>query len=436
MSFASLDRRQVLKMAGAFGLTLAAAPLLASCTSAPKSAGSTGSAAPGGIRIWSWFAPIEPYLKTAAAAFEKETGTKVQVQTWSFPNYQPALQAAFQADDEGDIFAPGTLAIQLAAAGRVVDLSKAFDKTFIDGFYPATTAMGQYKGGQYSLPFGAQMFGMFYNKPFFESNNFTLPETWDDMIALAPEIRAKGMNPVSLFGNDGSALADFWLPLVTQLTDDPQFILDLDSHQGKTTWDCDQVIGALTKLKQLIDAGVFDPGVLAVDQDAAYASYYSGRSAMLFSQSGALNPLKKAAPPDFIAHNLAVTKVPAWKSGARHWTANQGGQSWQVSTKSPNQKAAIKFLQYIYEPDAYAAAMNSGGYIPSIKAAVPKVTDPISQTMAKWLDTGDGAPHILFGAGSFTAVGQGVSAVFNRSSTPQEAAKLIEAQVLQARSLQ
>jgi hypothetical protein len=93
---------------------------------------------------------------------------------------------------------------------------------------------------------------------------------------------------------------------------------------------------------------------------------------------------------------------------------------------------SIEFIKFLYEPDRYATTMNNSLSMPSTSSAAEQVSDPIMKEMTAWLV--DGAPHILFGAGSWDAVGNAVQAVFGQLMTPEAAAAQMEADVLAARS--
>jgi raffinose/stachyose/melibiose transport system substrate-binding protein len=79
--------------------------------------------------------------------------------------------------------------------------------------------------------------------------------------------------------------------------------------------------------------------------------------------------------------------------------------------------------------------MNDSFSMPSTTAAADGVTNPDIKTMTSWLLDGEGAPHIMFGKGTLDSVTNGVVSVVNGSATPAQAAKAIEAAVVQARKI-
>ncbi|PRY17149.1 ABC transporter substrate-binding protein [Kineococcus rhizosphaerae] len=423
-----LSRRNLL----ALGAAASAAPVLAACGS-DDSGGGGGNVTLG---LWTWASEFEDAFATAADEYHQlHPNVTVKPRYWSFANYAPSLQAALAAKEEGDIFMPLVSTLALAQAERTIDLRKALGADFLDGFFPSTNEENVYQDGQYAVGWAAQTFGLFHNTTLMAQLGLTPPETWDDLAAMAPKINAAGLVPMSIQGNPSNQLSDFMLPIITQITDDPQVVLDLDTHEKKgVSWDSEPVVQALTIVKQLTDAGVFSSGVLATDSDTANSTFTSGKAAMLFTGSFFPPSLQTTAPPEFLTQ-YGIAKTPTVKPGGKHWCANQAGYTWAVSSGSKNQDAAVDFLKYLYDPARYLKMMNDTFSMPSTEAAADGVSSSDIKTMTSWLLDGEGAPHIMFGKGTLDSVTNGVVSVVNGSATPAQAAKAIEAAVVQARKI-
>ncbi|MFD0484065.1 ABC transporter substrate-binding protein [Kineococcus sp. GCM10028916] len=421
-----LSRRGLL----ALGAVAGATPALAACGSGDSGDGSTE------IGLWTWASEFEDAFAAAAAEYHQlHPEVTVKPRYWSFANYAPSLQAALTAKEEGDIFMPLVSTLALAEAGRTVDLRKALGGDFLDGFFPSTNDENVYQDGQYAVGWAAQTFGLFHNTTILSQLGLMPPETWDDLAAMAPQINAAGLVPMSIQGNPSNQLSDFTLPIITQITDDPQVVLDLDTHTAKgVSWDSEPVVQALTIVKQLTDAGVFSAGVLATDSDTANSTFTSGKAAMLFTGSFFPPALQTTAPAEFLTQ-YGIAKTPTVEPGGKHWCANQAGYTWAVSSGSKHQDAAVDFLKYLYDPARYLKMMNDTFSMPSTKAAADGVASQDIKTMTSWLLDGEGAPHIMFGKGTLDSVTNGVVSVVNGSATPAQAAKAIEAAVVQARKI-
>ncbi len=429
----TVTRRGVLRYGAGVGVLAAAGPVLAACGSDENSGGSSG----GGkveLGMWTWAGEFKDAFAARIKEFEAANpNVTVKPRFWDFASYSPALQAALAAKNEADLFMPVTLTLSLGKANRVLELKKVLGQDFIDKFISSTNEENVYNGGQYAVGWAAQMFGIFYNKTIMDKLKLKVPETWDELKQMAPTINRAGYVTMSAQGTPSNQLADFVMPIITQATDDPQVALDLDAHEKPgVTWNSPPVIQALTVVKELRDAGVWDKGVLAVDSDTSYSTFYTGKAALLYTGSFFPPNLHQVAPKSFLTQ-YGIAKTPALKPGGKHWGGNQAGYTWSISANSKHQDQAIKFLKFLYEDAPYLKMMNDTNSMPATKAAAAGVTSPDIKTMTKWLLDGEGAPHILFGKGSLEAVSTGVVSVINGSASPQQAAQNIENAVVQAR---
>jgi len=257
------------------------------------------------------------------------------------------------------------------------------------------------------------------------------PETWDELMDISDDIRDSGVIPWA-FNNAGRWLgADFFLPLITQATDDPELVYDLDAHtKPGVSWNSEPVIEALTLVDRLVKANLFQEGVNGTDWDQSTGMFYSGKSAMFFAGSWVPQGIVQDAPPEF-AKTYRMYETPAWAEGKRHWCGNQAGAALGVYAHG-HIPEALEYLKFIYEDERYSGTMNNSLSMPSTMAAAELVEDPIMKEMTSWLK--DGAPHILFGKGSWDAVGNAVQAVTGQLLTPEEAAEQMENDVVDARS--
>jgi ABC-type glycerol-3-phosphate transport system substrate-binding protein len=417
----------------------AAAVGLAACSSSSSSSGATAAA--GGttgkkatVNMWSWYTEDQPVWASVIDEFHS-SNPNIQIVPRTFgslSDYSPALEAAVAAGSAPDILAPATLAISYGRAGILLDLKSALGSSFINDFFPSINQ--EYSDGdkQYAIGWEAQMFGMFYNPEILKKAKVDFPETWDDLISASAAIRSKtGLTPVSLNGNPSNNVADFYLPLVTQASNNPDLVYQLDNLSSGTSWNSKYPIEAFQMLQKLQQNQVFEAGADAVTYNEALALFYTGKSAMLSFGSFIVPGLLTSATPAFNAL-YRVGQTPAWTSGARHWGANQAGAGWSINAHSPNVDAAIEWLKYIYEPSRYATIMQKSSSMAATMTAAAAGTNPIVREMASWI-TDNGCNHILFGVGSETAVGNAAAGVLGGTLSPTAAAAQTQSTVEAAR---
>lgn len=228
-----ITRRGFLRDAGIFGGSALLAGTLHNPVGELLSAGKPKYKSAGkvtNIDIWSWYTEDEPVWPSLQKEFhDAYPSLTFTPRTFgSLSDYSPALEAAVSAGTAPDIIAPATLAISYGEAGIVVDLKKELGSSFLDGFFPSINAEYSYKGKQYAIGWEAQMFGLFYNPGLLKKAKVDFPETWDDVVAMVPAFEKLGLVPMALNGNPSNNAADFFLPLITQASNDPTLCLKLD----------------------------------------------------------------------------------------------------------------------------------------------------------------------------------------------------------------
>ncbi|MFC4242150.1 ABC transporter substrate-binding protein [Gryllotalpicola reticulitermitis] len=428
-SRSQLDRRSLLKLGLAGAGAAATSSLLAACSTGGS--GSTSKNGKATVRMWTWYTEDQNTLPPVIKAFEaKHPNITVQLRTFGTPDqYLPALTAAVSGGNVPEIFAPHVRAITYGKQGISADLKKELGSSFLKQFFPAENQ--EYSDGdkQYAVGWEAQTFGIFYNPDMFKQAGIDgEPETWDDLIAAAAKINAMGKSAVSFSANPGTSALDFFLPLITQVTDDPTYFLKLDQLEKGYKWTNQPVVQALELNDKIVKAKVFQKGTTGTSGTQAPQLFYTEAAAMLYSGSFSVPTFKTNASPAFQA-KYKVMQTPAIKSGARHWTADQAGAGLAVSETSKSKDAALEFLQYLYSNDVYPKLMNSSSSMPATQAAVEQITDPTVKLMAGWLP--NGCPHIPFGAGS-SAAGDPLTKIFDQTATPQQVAQQMQTAVTNA----
>jgi ABC-type glycerol-3-phosphate transport system substrate-binding protein len=426
---AQLDRRTLLKAGLAGAGTALAGGSLAACSGSGSGSSSGGKTT---VRLWSWYTEQQNTLPKVLKDFEsKHPNITVKMRIFGTPDqYLPALTAAVSGGDVPEIFAPHVRAITYGKQGISADLKKDLGQDFLKDFFPAENQEYTADGKQYAIGWEAQTFGIYYNPDLFAKAGVDgEPETWDDLIAAAKKVNATGKSSVAFSANPGVSALDFFLPLITQVTDDPTYFLKLDQLAPGFKWTNKPVVDALTLNDKIVKAGVFQKGTTGTAGEQASQLFYTSAAAMLYSGSWEPSGFITNASPAFVK-KYKVMKTPAIRSGARHWTADQAGAGFAVSETSKAKDAALELIKYLYTPDIYSKLMNESASMAATVSGVAKATDPKIKQMAAWLP--DGCPHIPFGAGS-PAAGDPLQKIFESSASPQQVAQDMQNAVVNAK---
>lgn len=214
-------------------------------------------------------------------------------------------------------------------------------------FVKASLDIGKYpyaEGDLYALPFAGNVQLLFYNKQVLDDAGFAVPESWEDVLAIAKAVNGKdGKVGYVIRGQQGNPIVSDYLPVLWA------FGGDVFDQSGNLTVDSQKAKDALKLYMELLANGAnYEKNdiVAAVSDGKAAASlgwpswYISGETA---TAEYAEIPSKATA---------ASTAYPTGMIG--NWMMG-------VTANSGNSELAIKFLEYVTSVDVQKAAAEFGG---------------------------------------------------------------------------
>jgi len=208
------------------------------------------------LTIWdAWYPDADKASwNDVIAYFEDATG--VDVSANSSEHYEEQARIDFQAGSPANILVlpqPGLLA-EFAKQGLLTDLGDGVTKSITDNFGAGSSwaALGQYEGKdgqkhQYAFPYKQEVKSLvWYSPDAFAEKGYTVPTTWEDLIALQDKIKADGGTPWCVGIESGGASgwpATDWIENLLLLTQTPE-VYD-DWVAGKTKFSDPKIIAAL-----------------------------------------------------------------------------------------------------------------------------------------------------------------------------------------------
>jgi multiple sugar transport system substrate-binding protein len=219
----TVSRRTVLKgLAGAAGLVSIPA-IIAACStpaasSAPSAAATTSaaSAAPpssagastavGSLSVGSYNSDPAPKsgMEAIDAAFLASTGSSVTLNTVDHNTFQDQISNYLGATpDTVYTWFSGFRMKFFADQGLNTAIDDVWDKVkgnFTAGF--ANAVVGN-DGKVYGVPVDYYPWAIFYRKSLFADKGYTVPATWDDLIALCKKMQSDGLTPIAFGDKDG-----------------------------------------------------------------------------------------------------------------------------------------------------------------------------------------------------------------------------------------
>lgn len=207
----------------------------------------------------------ESYTKVIEA-FQKKNPDIVIKQN-VVPDAQEVLMTRASSDNLPDLmnhWPTDAQFVQFEDEGLLLDLSEKDYMKNIDSKY--LDAVKAKDGKNYMAPYNVNFMGVYYNKDKFEEAGYTMPTKWDELIALAEEIKAKGEIPFVLPNKDSWVVSNLWTNIEAR---------DLGSHEdeyekmkaGEESFETiPEYKSSVEKMIQLLDYANEDSLALGYDQ--------------------------------------------------------------------------------------------------------------------------------------------------------------------------
>jgi raffinose/stachyose/melibiose transport system substrate-binding protein len=358
-------------------------------------------------------------------------GVDIQTNFIGFGQYLPTLEARTAGEELPDVFYGHVKAAELGRAGLAVNYAEIYEPEYFERFYPGPLRQFTFDDGAiYALPWTAQMFGIFVNDTIMTELGLEPPNTWDDLIEMAPTINEAGYIPLTWGNLEANVCPDFVLPIITQYGGDVYALDDLTDPE--VSWDSEPVVNALAMVQRLSEAGVFIPGINGVADDAARQLFFQSRGAMMYTGSWVPAIIEAEAPPE-IVENYYVWKNPALTEDGIHWSGDGSGEGLVVNANGANVDLALELVDYMLSDEVYAIHIQGAQNMPAQPSALQYVENESVQEMTGWLET-DGSDHILFGQGNWDALSAVCSSILDGTITPEDGAAQIQADIMATRS--
>lgn len=229
-----------------------------------------------------------------------------------------------------------------------LDKNDYIDDTFIPG-----SLVGFMKDGElYGLPRNTDVAGFYYNQKMFEDNGWKVPTTYDELLELAGTIKDAGIVPLAMDGGDGWPLAVYLSDILFKLTGS-DYASVVSTAIATGDFSDENIVKATQLLKESADAGLFQNGYDSQDYGTAMNLFTNGQAAMFYMGSWETSMALNEDIPEEIRTNIRVFTMPVIEGGKGIATdiAAWNGGGYAVSAKSEVKDEAIKFLNYMYQPD-------------------------------------------------------------------------------------
>ena len=207
--------------------------------------------------------------------------------------------------------------------------------------------------GTYALPYVANAAGILYNKDMFEEHGWTIPETWDEFLALCDKIEAAGIQPLYLGYKDTWTCLAPWNALAVGLTDSDTCN---QVNMGNTTFT-EEYRETAEKIRVLLDYA--EPNPYAYGYNDACTAFAKGQSAMYPIGSYAIPQIRSVNP----TINIDSFTFPANESEEENVLNSGIDLQFCVMKNCENKEAVYEVLRFLYEDETVQIYLDEQGGI-------------------------------------------------------------------------
>ena len=255
------------------------------------------------------------------------------------------LKTRLTKNDIPDIIACGgdTNYTELQSAGMLLDLSSEvsnIQESYLEMLYDVNsdgTAVA------YGVPYATNASGILYNVDMFNELGLTVPETWDELIAVCEAVEAAGKTPFELTFADNWTCLPPWNSMAPVI---PDASFTADRKENKTTF-AETHREVLEKYATILEYAQNDyMGTTYADGNKLFSE---GQAAMMINGNWAIAEFMKTNP-DF---NVDLFAFPSTNDASKNTVTSGIDVLFAVSSQSTSaeQEAAKKFVQFMLEQD-------------------------------------------------------------------------------------
>ncbi len=263
--------------------------------------------------------------------------------------YKTKLKTAMAANEVPDVFFAwgGGFAKPFVEAGQVLALDDYLADGTKDRLLGGALDNVTYGGKTYGLTFIQWVGTLYCNKEMFDANGVKIPTTNDELLAAVAAFKAKGIVPFTVGAKDGWP-AMFYQNVYAVRTAGAK--LSNEALSGASTFNVPEFVQSAKYLDDLVKAGAFDPGALALTYDEAKIPFLSGQVPMIYQGSWLAGEIQDPALSQVVDKVVAVN-WPTIADGKGEATEILGGaiDSLMVSNNAKDKDLAVEFVKYITE---------------------------------------------------------------------------------------
>ncbi len=298
--------------------------------------------------------------KDVAAAFEEETGIKVELTVDK--NLEDVISPDMKAGNYPDVImravgAESGMTETFIKDNNLTELTDVLDMTIpgeettvgdkmLGGFTDNTITQPYGDGKVYLMPMFYSPCGLFYNAGLFEEKGWEVPETWDEMWELGDKAKAEG---IALFTYPTAGYFDAFLYALMHEAYGEDFTKALNYEEG--IWETDAAAEIYAILDKLADYTESTTPANANDDNFQKNQQLVLDNKALFMPNGNWVIGEMAEAPRAEGFEWGFTALPAVAEGGERASYAWFEQVW-MPAEAQNADAGKQFVSFLYSDKA------------------------------------------------------------------------------------
>lgn len=283
------------------------------------------------------------------------------------------------------VVTPGpSFVFELAQAGLIVPLDTFSDaNNWGDSFVDWALSLGEVDGELYSLSTELETMILYYNKTLFEEFGWELPDTMDDLMALAEEIEAEGIIPFSQGNAEWRPANEWFVSAFLNNIAGPDKVYQ--ALTGEIEWTDESFAEAIEALDMIQQNDWFSGGLdiyYTITFDELHAAQGNGDAAFNMEGSWYMDSVNNFFGEE-AGNDNDWDWIPVPSATGEDIYSLGTGSTYSISAWSENPDNAAEFLTYFFLPETQAALTVACGLAPAPVRISADMLDGIDPRQAR-----------------------------------------------------
>ncbi|NBD23883.1 ABC transporter substrate-binding protein [Paenibacillus glycinis] len=250
------------------------------------------------------------------------------------------------------------------------------------------------------IPWNYEGLILMYNESMFKDNGWTIPTDYDELMALVPKIKAKGIMPFAWGSSDNPGVDDWWVTSIVNGVLGPDGTKQLFS--GDTKWTDPSIVEAIQRYSDFWNAGyVTDKKSYAISQDDSMQLFLTGKAAMRLDGTWSLAADNE---PDF---DIDFAQFPSWKNDGTPVIPLGVGGGLVINAQSEHKDAVAELLNEFFSPEVVKTMAQHGipepietdygamDLKPNVSKALDMINDAAKEGKSGYVAWSYGPPRVV-----------------------------------------